>query len=821
VRTVADALGYLLTYDYDALDRPAKTTYPDSTFEETVYSRLDPEKQRDRNGRWTYRLHNALGQSTVIRDDVGGTINLSWCTCGSMDKISDSRGNTTTWERDIQGRLTRQVRANGSDVDYVYENTTSRLKQITDARNQTKTFTYTSDNNVSAISYTNAQSPTSNVSFTYDSAYNRQVSMVDGIGTTTFTYHPAGGTGALRLATFNGPLSNDTISYTYDELGRISSRQINGSANSQSYTYDAPGRVTEETNVLGTFTFGYPASDAPLTSITFPNGQTTTIARHGNAGGRRIQDLHHKLSGGATLSRFQYTYDLDGNVLTWSQQRDSGTAQVLTFGYDALDQLASGARTPVDATLVDRFAYAYDKAGNRIAEQLDDTVIGATYDSMNRLTSTQPGGMLRFAGSVNEPATVTIGGNPATVTAGNVFDGRATVPSGTSTVPVVAMDPAGNVRTNNYEVSQAGSSKSFTYDANGNTTGDGTRTYEWDAEDRLVAINEGTHRSEFAYDGLGRRVRMIEKESSVIQTDKRYLWCTLELCEERDSAGTTVTKRYFGNGFQDGSSARFYVRDHLDSVTEVTDSSGTLLARYAYDPFGKRTKLSGASDADFGFTGHFTHNAGPSGSALAMAPHRAYDPYIGRWLSEDPIGMGDGINLYRYVGNVPTTAIDLTGAEATFSWDSDTNGRGCVGITCHESGCCPGGLVDRPPGKPWWPEEHKSAKCYTGQADADADYAKRHKPTWWGGGTSCTQFIKQGNWNGPGTGPPGPTVPPLISGRPSVGGVLTHQYNYCTRRFGPFSTSYYVQTLGNPYPIKPGCPPPGPWTQIFCVVCCK
>jgi hypothetical protein len=39
----------------------------------------------------------------------------------------------------------------------------------------------------------------------------------------------------------------------------------------------------------------------------------------------------------------------------------------------------------------------------------------------------------------------------------------------------------------------------------------------------------------------------------------------------------------------------------------VTDSAGAVQARYDYDLYGRRAKLSGAPDADFGFTGHYYH----------------------------------------------------------------------------------------------------------------------------------------------------------------------------------------------------------------------
>ena len=86
---------------------------------------------------------------------------------------------------------------------------------------------------------------------------------------------------------------------------------------------------------------------------------------------------------------------------------------------------------------------------------------------------------------------MTVGGKSGTVTTDNRFEGQAVVPTGTGQVAVTATDPSGNLRTDTYEVTQGATSKSFTYDLNGNMTSDGTRTYEWDAENRLVAVKQG------------------------------------------------------------------------------------------------------------------------------------------------------------------------------------------------------------------------------------------------------------------------------------------------------------------------------------------
>jgi YD repeat-containing protein len=166
----------------------------------------------------------------------------------------DANGNRTSWDRDVQGRVTREIRANGSDTDYVYEAKTSRLQSTTDAKNQTTNYMYFKDDQLQQLSYANAVIATPSLSFTYDAVYGRVATMVDGIGTTTYGYHavttpPA--PGATQLASVDGPLGNDTITYAYDELGRVTTRAINGAANTVTWGFDALGRVTSEANVLG------------------------------------------------------------------------------------------------------------------------------------------------------------------------------------------------------------------------------------------------------------------------------------------------------------------------------------------------------------------------------------------------------------------------------------------------------------------------------------------------------------------------------------------------------------------------------------------
>jgi RHS repeat-associated protein len=668
-RTVTESDGYTLTTDYDNLDRPTRLTYPDGTYEETVYNRLDPASRRDRLGRWTYFFYDSLRRLVVTRDPLGRVVTQDWCNCGALTKLIDANGNATTWDRDAQGRITKEIRADNSQTLFDYENRTSRLKRRTDARGQYRDITYFKDDNILQISYPNAFLATATVSFTYNSAYNRIATMVDGTGTTSYTYHPVttGGTlGASQVATVDGPLSNDIISYSYDELGRMVNRSINSVAATQ--TYDALGRLQSATNVLGTFNYNYVNQTARVQSVTYPNGQTTTYGYFPNSGDRRLQEILNQKTGNITISKFNYTYDAAGNIATWTQQTDSDPAKAYDLTDDRADQLTGATWRTTDPTpsILKRFGYAYDSAGNRTTEQIDDVPLKASYNNMNRLLTQDPGGVTRFAGRLSEAAKVTVQGKPATVTADNKFVGTATLVGGTNTLQAQATDYTGNTRTSTYQVTVAGNTKTFAHDANGNLTSDGTRTFEWDAENRLLAINNGTHRSEFTYDGMSQRVRIIEKDNSVVASDVRFTWCNLEICEERDSTGATVTKRFFGQGEEIGSADYFYTTDHLGSVREMADASGVLQVRYDYDLYGRQTKLSGSIDADFGYSEHYAHAA----TGLVLSLFRAYDANLGRWISEDPAGIAGGdLNFYGYVHNKPANLIDPFGlADSASPW---------------------------------------------------------------------------------------------------------------------------------------------------------
>jgi len=357
VRTVTTSPdNYTVTTDYDNIDRPTQITYPDLTTKQFQYTQdfgqgltniLDLTKTKDRRGNWTTRHYNSDRQMDSITDPLNRTTQLGWCSCGSLTSITDGRNKITTFNRDLQSRVYRKVFQDTKTINYVYENTTSRLKSMTDSKNQTTNYQYFADNDLKQVSYSNAQVATPTVNFTYDPNYNRIATMADGTGTTTYAYNPVTGSvspGAGQLQSVDGPLVNDTVTYGYDELGRVLSESINGTAASR--TYDSLGRVGTVTNPLGTFTNTYDSVTPRLLNTTIPSRPSVSYSYFDNTGDRRLQTIQNNDSSGTLVSKFDYIYDPDGEITQLTRQMGptgypkrwySSTGSM----YDAADQLTN------------------------------------------------------------------------------------------------------------------------------------------------------------------------------------------------------------------------------------------------------------------------------------------------------------------------------------------------------------------------------------------------------------------------------------------------------------------------------------------------
>jgi RHS repeat-associated protein len=506
--------------------------------------------------------------------------------------------------------------------------------------------------------------------------------MTDSSGSsTTYVYNPITGTPALgagQLLSEHNSFLNCTITYAYDELGRRTSQSIDGAT--ESVVYDALGRVTSDINLLGTFTPTYQLgaqASFRAGSVSLPNGLTTTFNFDNAAGDQRLLEIKNTLTG-TVVSKSDYQYDALSRIKQWTQQSGVGTPSVRSFEYDYEGEMVNETISPQGQA----YTYGYDSAGNRTNEEIDvaspaqATVTTSSYDDVNELTTRIGKGTtgtlpVRFIGTIDKAGTTTIlpqggsaGPQNATITvnpaspSGRVFEGIANLSLGANTVAVTATDLQGDTTTKNYSLTVAGGvPKTYGYDNNGNTISSGTATYTWDAADRLLSIvDSGSGKTtQFTYDGLGRRVQIRDQSGSTVTT-KRFVWVGAQLAQER-AGNNSVNKSFFAGGERIGAQNYYFTRDHLGSVREMTDHTGSVVVRYDYDPYGRQTQLAGSLSSDFGFAGYYVH--APSGLNLTL--FRAYDPDSGRWLNQDPIGEAGGLNLYGFVGNDPINEIDPLG----------------------------------------------------------------------------------------------------------------------------------------------------------------
>jgi RHS repeat-associated protein len=265
-------------------------------------------------------------------------------------------------------------------------------------------------------------------------------------------------------------------------------------------------------------------------------------------------------------------------------------------------------------------------------------------------------------------------------------------------------------------VDVAAAGASYTYDPNGNlaTKAEGTDTwgYEWNAENELTRVTKNSVEvARFAYDPDGRRV---EKVAGGVAT--AYTYDAEDVV--REIRGTTTLKYVHGPGFDeplaadDGSAPSYFQPDALGSIVKVTNAAGAVTLTRQYDAWGDLEV--GVGEPGYAFTGR---EWDPE-TRLFHYRARYFDPKIGRFTSEDPIGFKGGRNFYAYVNNDPARRVDPLGLLG------DPYTTACT-VTF-------GGYAWRQ-GKRWgWPYAHCVASCliarYCGQA---ASYTSGEAKEYW------------------------------------------------------------------------------------------
>lgn len=648
-----DGLSRSTQYGYDAVGRIKKITHPDLSFVSFVYDLAGRRTSvTDERGNPTNSVYDGAYRLTAVTDALGQTTSYGYDAMSNLTSMVDALGRVTNYEYDdfnrlkkvihpaaipggtrlfesiaydAAGNVTQRTDTAGRVSGFTYDDV-DRTTSTTDADNKTTTFTY------DALSRTTTVVDALNQHYLlgYD-ANGRRTSVTRGGGTMTFQYDAVGNT--TRRTDYNGTITN----YSYDNLNRLTT--INYSTRTATYAYDPLNNLTRASNENGSVYIGYD-NRYRVSSFSDP--------------------FYYGIS---------YNYDAAGNR---TKLKLNG-ASYANYTYDAVNRL-----TNLSDSAGQNFLHSYDAVNRLTARSAPNGITSAfTYDGLSRLTTlNHTAGGTSILGNVytyNDAHNISTWTNSSGHhTYGYDLVDRLT--SATNSSPPnesYSYDEVGN-RTSSHRSSIHNyqpfsrltntSTGTYSYDSNGNllskTDALGTTTFSWNEENQLrqVTLPNGLTVS-YKYDALGRRIQRATSAGA----NERYVYDGQNVLLDLNADWSVANQYLNGPGIDNHlrqtnsvSGVHYFLTDHLGSTAGLTDPAGNVLEQIAYDSFGNST---GSLRTRYGYTGR---ERDPD-TGLMYYRARFYDPQLGRFISEDPIGLAGGINQFSYVSNSPQNRTDPSG----------------------------------------------------------------------------------------------------------------------------------------------------------------
>lgn len=670
--------------EYDAVGNLIKVTDPEGNTIEMTYDIMgNMLTRKDGRGKVWQHGYDAIGRVISLTDPLGNTTQRVYNAAGNLEKVIDPNLHETTYQYDVQNHaihitngagtstftynandnLIRQTDPEGRQLFYEYDDNGRRIK-ISDGNGNEIRVEYVplSGSSSSCPSCSGGRTnqpsriiyPTFTREFRYDKR-GRTIEVIDHLDSETFTtsleYDPAG-----NLISRTDP-EKQTTTHAYDALNRRIS--LTDAIGQTTYTYDTVGNLTALTDANGqATTFTYDTVGNLLKEIR-PLGQTTTYT-YDEAG----NVIERRDAQGRTTT---YTYDDAGRLTGISYENGS----IITFTYDNIgnltryddgltsavytyDVLGRKIKETLDyGTFTKTFAYTYYANGlKKTSTMPDSTTYTYTYDTSNRLTSISIpnlGQITYNSYTWNRPDGVTFpGGSKREYT----YDPLMRIHTMTS------KDPGQNLLLQHR----------YTYDGMNNVlsndTEQGMYTYTYDALSRLTHVAGDIPEQDatiFTYDAVGNRKTNTGVDGEWMYNENNELLAFANVEYTYDEHGNMTQMR------RDGQVIFTYAYNLEHRLVRIENDSGTVIAEYAYDPFGRRLwkKVSGVRTyflyADEGLVGEYDAT-GNEIRAYGYRPHST-------WATA-PLFMKQEGEYYFYHNDRLGTPMKLAAVNGAVVWSA-------------------------------------------------------------------------------------------------------------------------------------------------------